>query len=166
METAIIAKATFTKEFHIINWDQYANILSRDRITQVVEEYNVQQSYDPVEETGSYMRVGVEVKNMENPNELFKTQFLEQLSQNCVEFTTYSNDLQDAIEQATSEALLKLNPLTESVVVKLSETEYVLAPYDRESLILKLLSPVQGALMIYTPFKFVPFRLAEKSGAV
>jgi hypothetical protein len=159
-------------ELPIVSWEQYFNIIVRERAFQLVEQYVAQTGFDAVphfdpegkatESTDSlYERSFQLVQELKTPVEDVRKQFLDQLKK--VESQVFASDFQDSIELAAMDALEKFVELERSVVVDMGNEEYILAPTSKDHLVLRMIDFVQGTLIVYTPCKFIKFQLPKKS---
>lgn len=146
------------------NWEQYFNLLHRDRAFQVVEEFVVQHSYPdyykPESLDPTYSRQFLEIETVENVVDDVKTQLLNQLKGQGVEFKQFvAGNFDESLEEAILQTINNFGDIEKYILVQLDEDEFLLSPVDRESLVIKILSPDQVQLVVYKPKQFVLFHV-------
>lgn len=151
----------------IIDWDQYLFAISDERAMQIVEEYNMLTSYGstagsaffeesnipPVEEDSTYYRASVEVKNASN--KLFRQQFKDQIKTSP---RIKAQDFVWSIEEASVKFMENFGDVKLLACVSMGNGEYVLAPFERDYILIKKLTPFHGALVVYRPNNFIKFK--------
>jgi len=165
METVKKYEVMSEQLFHV-NWEQYLNILDRSKAYVLVEEYTASLGYgslpdmseEAIEDVAHYQSRCIVVNNLDKPSEVFKKQLMAQLTDTGNPVKEYS-DLQLAVEESYVECLENFG--LPSVVVDLGDGEYMVAPVTKEEITIRLLSPVQGCLIIFKPRMFSRFRIKQ-----
>lgn len=162
METVKKYEVMSEQMFHV-NWEQYLNILDRSKAYVLVEEYTASLGYGSLpdmkesnEDEVHYQNRCIVVNDLEKPSEVFKKQLMAQLTDMGNPVKEYT-DLQLAVEESYVECLENFG--LPSVVVDLGDGEYMVAPATKEEITIRLLSPVQGCLIVYKPRMFSRFRI-------
>lgn len=151
----------------LVNWEQYINALDRDRVYNVVTEYDRLDGYGPSEGSkfdtdSNYTRCMVQIEKFTNPAKVTLKQFKAQLQEAGVKTMTSSETLNRSVEDACLIAIENFAVLEQYVIVDLGKDQYVLAPTKKDSIVMKLVDATQGAIIIYTPKWFVPFKAKKE----
>jgi hypothetical protein len=167
MEKKTETVATFDFEIRIISWEQYFNCIVRERAYNTVEEYNMQTKFPEFNFNGTeesdgdttYEHKFRVVEELKDPSSDVKRQFVEQLDEHVGKPTKSTDSMEECVELAVLSAIERFVNVDNCVVVDMGDGEFVLAPTTRDDLVLKLLSPIDGALVIYRPLMFIRFKV-------
>lgn len=169
--------------FHIVNWGQYWNMVIRERAYNIVEEIDFKET--KIEEFNQnlglatpengtsenevdniYSREFEVVKYLHNPGLQFTESLISSLEKagSPVIPGSKAGDLEVSIAEAAHFGLDNFLNLDECVLIETGHLnpkapQYILAPTSRDHLVIKMISPVQGALLVYQPKKFISIRL-------
>lgn len=136
-----------------MTFEQFLLNVPTDKAYNVVEQYNAVTSYGEVEADGSqdatYKRNSVEVKNLSNATLL--NQLVQQVEADSV--TVKGKNFSTLVETAIE--ISKNNYGAPDTLIQIDNNRYLLLQNDAECVRLKLLNPTQGAIVCYTPNRFI-----------
>lgn len=145
----------------MVSWDQYFNGLTRMKVQQTIEPYDELPTEGEEPDThydGSYQVV----QDLADPSAVIRVQFLEQLDRHSDVLECPAADLQDTIS-GVFEGVFQEDKY---VLIKLSDTEYVLAPHSKDDAVVKLCSMTQGAIIVLRAKMFIRLKtLKEETNA-